>query len=89
MIKPGDRFERNGVQVTVHFVDAKQVYGVRYRLPINEVAVQAAIEAGEWPPGLLGPFRMDIADFEREVEDAKDARAADQALRSGDEGRGR
>lgn len=63
--KSGQRFIRNGVEVTVHSADSRQVYGVRYRLPIDDVAVDAALEAGEWPPNCLGPYRVTRAEFER------------------------
>lgn len=69
MITPkcGDRFVKNGIEFTVHWVGNGQVYGVRYR----EGSDYSALDRGEIPEGLLGTCRLDLDDFHREVADAK------------------
>ena len=66
-VKPGDKFTKNNVEITVHHVDASQVYGVRYKLPVDERAYREAMDNGQRPPSCLGAFRMHKAAFERAV----------------------
>ena len=68
--QPGDRYTRNGVRFTVQFVDAAQVYGVRYRADVSPEDANRALAEGREPEGYMGNCRISREKFAEEVEGA-------------------
>ncbi len=65
--KAGDRYTKNGIEFTVHEVRDGEVYGVRYRVPVDDAAAAASLDNGEWPEGCLGACRVSVEAFECEI----------------------
>lgn len=65
LVRPGDQFTKNGVRLTVHFVDHGQVYWVAYK--VGETGWD---EKRGCPAGYLGNHRCPKRKFIEKTADA-------------------